>query len=173
MPVRKEKRVGLLIPPGLISSLKYRHLLLDTNVFIDASKHPEDFADFFNTLKDSDITVTTIDCVKIEFLRGASDDREYKEKEDYLNSITEMILPTDTEVIKNSYELVKKYRQQGGTIAFTDFYLGANLMKFRSNIYLLSKNTTELPLTIFNLKYIINYPLNKGIFTYGVYTIKS
>ena len=165
--------MGLIIPPGLISSLKYKHLLLDTNVFIDASKHPADFADFFNALGESEITVPTIDCVKIEFLRGASDDREYQEKESYFSNITNIILPTDAEIIKNSYELVKRYRQQGGTIAFTDFYLGANLMKFRSNIYLLSKNTTELPLTIFDLKYIINYPLNKGIFTYGVYTIKS
>lgn len=165
--------MGLIIPPDLISSLKYKHLLLDTNVFIDASKHPADFADFFNTLKDSDITVVTIDCVKIEFLRGASGDSEYKEKENYFNDITKIILPTDAAIIRNSYELVKKYKQQGGTIAFTDFYLGANLMKYKSNMYLLSKNTTELPLTIFDLKHIINYPLNKGIFTYGVYRIKS
>lgn len=98
---------------------------------------------------------------------------KYKQKEDYLSNITKIILPTDSEVIKNAYELIKKYKQQGGTIAFTDFYLGANLMKYKTNIYLLSKNTTELPLTIFHLKFIINYPLNKGIFTYGVYSIKD
>jgi predicted nucleic acid-binding protein len=164
--------MGLIIPPDLISSLKHKHLLLDTNVFIDASKHPAEFADFFNTLKDSNITVVTIDCVKMEFLRGAPDENKYKEKESYFNSITTIILPTDPEVVKNSYELIKRYKEQGGTVAFTDFHLGANLMRYKSNIFLLSKNTTELPLTIFDLKFIINYPLNKGIFTYGVYQIK-
>ncbi|KKP80882.1 MAG: hypothetical protein UR81_C0013G0008 [Candidatus Levybacteria bacterium GW2011_GWB1_35_5] len=165
--------MGLIIPPDLISSLKNKHLLLDTNIFIDASKHPEDFTDFFNILKESDITVVTIDCVRIEFLRGAPNENKYKEKEDYFDNITKIILPTNVEIIQNSYELVKKYKEQGGTVAIADLYLGANLMKYKSNIYLLSKNTTELPSTIFDLKYIINYPLNKGIFTYGVYKIKS
>lgn len=165
--------MGIIIPPELISSLKYKHLLLDTNIFIDSIKHPADFADFFNELKDADITLVTIDCVKMEFLRGIADEGEYQKKEDYFNNITKIILPTDAKVIENSYELIKKYKQQGKTIAFTDFYLGANLMRYKTNIYLLSKNTTELPLTIFDLKFIINYPLNKGIFTYGVYRIKS
>lgn len=165
--------MGLIIPLGLTSSLNNRHLLLDTNIFIDASKHPEDFADFFNILKKSNITVATIDCVRIEFLRGASNEDKYKEKESYFDNITKIILPTTPDIVENSYKLVKKYKEQGGTVAFADFYLGANLMKYGSNLYLLSKNTTELPSTIFDLKYIINYPLNKGIFTYGVYKIHS
>lgn len=165
--------MGLIIPQGLISSLKNKHILLDTNIFIDATKHPNDFTDFFNTLKDEDIIVATIDCVKIEFLRGAPNEEKYKEKEAYFNNITKFILPTDLEVIANSYELIKKYKEQGGTVAIADLYLGANLMKYKSNLYLLSKNTTELPVTIFDLEFIINYPLNKGIFTYGVYKIKT
>jgi predicted nucleic acid-binding protein len=165
--------MGLIIPPDLISSLKNKYLLLDTNIFIDASKHPADFSDFFNVLKSEDLTLVTIDCVKIEFLRGAPNDEKYKEKEEFFDDITKFVLPVDKEVIDNTYKLVKRYKEAGGTIHFTDLFLGATLMRYKSNIYLFSRNINELPASIFDLEFIINYPINKGIFTYGIYKIKS
>lgn len=165
--------MGLIIPQELISSLKSKYLLLDTNIFIDAFLHPNDFSDFFNTLKENDITLVTIDLVKIEFLRGSQDDATYKFKEEYLHKITKIILPTDEIVIKNAYELLKKYREFGKTVAMADFYLGANLMRYKGNLYLLTRNTKEFPSSIFNLKHIVNYPLSKGIFTYGIYEIRT
>ncbi len=164
--------MGLIIPEELISSLKYKHLLLDTNIFIDSLLHPADFTDFFNVLKIGDVTLVTIDLVKIEFLKGAQDDDAYSEKEEIFNSITESILPTDDNVVIKAYELIKKYKLHGKSIAMADLFLGANLMRYATTACLLTRNTNDFPSNIFSLEYIINYPLSKGIFTYGVYKIK-
>ena len=162
----------IIIPPDLLISLKNKHLLLDTNVFIDSLLHPAAFTYFFNELRSADITLVTIDLVKIEFLRGASDDNDHKRKEEFLEDITDLVLPTDINTVKNVYKLVKDYRIQGKTIAMADLYLGANLMRYNTTLYLLTRNTNDFPLRLFDLDYVINYPLDKGIFTYGVYKIK-
>lgn len=53
----------ILYPPNLITFLKNKHLLLDSNIFIDAVNKPTIFTDFFNLLKSSDVALATIDPV--------------------------------------------------------------------------------------------------------------
>lgn len=166
------KNMGLVIPQDLFSTLRYKHLLLDTNIFIDALLHPSDFTDFFNKLKNAEITLATIDLVKIEFLRGAADDATYNQKEEVLKKITDIILPTDSSIIQHSYSLIKKYKAAGKTLAMADLYLGASLFKYPSTLFLLTRNVTDYPMRIFNINFIINYPIDRGIFTYGIYTAK-
>lgn len=163
--------MGLILPPNFLQSLKYKHLLLDTNVFIDGLLHPNDFSDFFGTLKANEVTLVTIDLVKIEFLRGSQDADTYKKKDEVFSSVIDSILPTDQNIVNNVYQLIKQYKISGKTVAIADLFLGANLMKYSSRLYLLTRDTTDFPANIFSLDFIINYPLPKGIFTYGVYKI--
>ncbi len=155
--------------PNFISVIKNKHLLLDTNVFIDTLLNPLPFADFFNSIKSKEVTLTTIDLVKIEFLKGASDFRKYKEKNELIEKIVDYIIPITPDIYKNAYELIKKYEMNGKALSETDLFLGATLMKFKKNIYLLTKNTTDFPLNIFELHSVVNTIYSKGIHSYGLY----
>lgn len=66
--------------PELLSILTNKHLLLDTNVFIDAFSNPVEFGKFFNELTDNQITLATLEFVKVEFLKGSFTDAKYEEK---------------------------------------------------------------------------------------------
>lgn len=161
----------IIIPPDFISAIKNKHLLLDTNVFIDCLLNPLPFADFFNKLKNEKVILITIDLVKIEFLKGAPDIQKYKEKSELIENIIDDTIPITPDINNNVYELIKKYGLDGKALSETDLFLGAVLMKFRKNIYLLTKNTTDFHLRIFELRSIINTIYSKGVHSFGLYQI--
>jgi len=156
--------------PALINSLRNKHLLLDTNIFRDVASKPSVFTSFFNLLKNSDVTLATIDLVKFEILKGSANNLKYEEKEQMIKDITEeVIIPTTSEMIASVYELIKQYGIDGASISVTDLYLGAALIQFKKNLFLLTRDTTDFLQRIFELSGVINIPCSKGIFTYGVY----
>jgi predicted nucleic acid-binding protein len=159
----------IIYSPTLIPSLKNRHLLLDTNVFRDMASKPTVFADFFNLLKNEDVTLTTLDVVKYEILKGSRDNEKYKEKEKQIDAIIDIVLPIIPGEDKLIYELIKQYEIDGTAISITDLFLGATLMQYKKNIFLMTRDTTDFMQNIFDLKFIVNAPHKKGIFTYGIY----
>lgn len=156
-------------PQTLIPSLKNKHLLLDTNIIRDATNNPNDFNKFFNELKNSNITLTTIDFVRYEILKGSLNDAKYELREKLLHEILDTNIPVVPETYKLAYELIKMYRIHGSALHITDLLLGALLMQYKKNIYLISRDTTDFLQSVFNLSFIVNASFNKGIFTYGIY----
>jgi predicted nucleic acid-binding protein len=161
--------MDLLLPPKLIPSLKDKHLLLDTNVFRDSSSFPTVFATFFNNLKKNDVTITTLDVVRYELLKGSANQQKYEEKENQINDVVDLVLPTRPGHEVLIYDLIKQYSLDGTALHVTDLFLGAALMQYKKNIFLMTRDTTDFMQNIFSLKFIINAPHKKGIFTYGIY----
>lgn len=153
----------------LIPSLKNKHLLIDTNLFRDASHNPVDFKNFFNSLKQSDITVATIDFVKYELLKGSADIKKYKEKEAFIDQIIDTTIPFTPQTLSLVYSLIQQYGLDGTATNITDLVLGATLMLYKENIFLMTRDTTDFIQRIFDLKLVVNAAHNKGIFTYGIY----
>lgn len=162
----------IIIPPELIPSLKDKHLLLDTNIFLDAFSKPLAFGSFFNTLKKNNVTLVTIDLVKFELLKGSATSTKYKEREKAIAEIIDAVLPTSSRICDLVYELIQVYGIDGSAVHITDLFLGANLNQYKKNIYLLTKDTTDFIQRVFNLSFVLNLPHNKGINTYGIYTSK-
>ncbi len=86
-----------------------------------------------------------------------------------INSIVDNIIPVTPDINENVYTLIKQYKLDGKASSITDLYLGAYLMKYKKNLFLLSKNTTDFPQNIFEAKSIINVTYIKGIHSYGIY----
>jgi predicted nucleic acid-binding protein len=143
-------------PLELISSLKNKHLLLDTNIFRDAAGNSTVFAEFFNTLKKADITLATVDLVKYELLKGSATEEKYRQKELLITSIVDVILPLPLKTPDLTYELIRKYGIDGAAVGITDLSLGAMLMQYKRNICLLTRDTSDFMQNIFDLKFIIN-----------------
>ncbi len=156
-------------PTDLIASIKDKHLLLDTNVFRDATTQPTLFNNFFNELKRNGVTLVTSDFVKYELLKGSANESKYNEKLAFINHVIDAVIPTTPQLFVNAYELIKGYQIDGAGISLTDLLLGALLKLHKQHIFLLSRDTSAFILRLYNLTAIVNCPLQKGIFTYGVY----
>lgn len=160
----------IVTPPDFYQILKNRHLLLDTNVFIDASGSPGEFAKFFNNLKDNGVTLVTLNAVAIEFTRGASTNIRYEEKNQYLNNIIDAYLPVNEEIYKNASKLVESYKEEGKDVSIVDFLLGGTLIKYGENISLMTKDVKDFPQNIFKLETFINLIKSKSIHNFGFYS---
>ncbi len=163
----------ILCLPTLISFLKNKHLLLDTNILRDAANKPAVFNHFFNELKKSDVTFATIDVVKYELLKGSVDSVKYKAREKHINDIIDVIIPCVPKTFDLVYELIQSYGIDGSALNVTDLLLGATLMQYGSNICLITRDTTDFMQKIFDLPFVVNATHEKGIFTYGIYQYNS
>lgn len=159
----------IITPQDFFQTFKDKHILLDTSVFIDSFLHPVEFGEFFNSLKVQGATLVSLDAVKIEFLKGAPNAEKYKQKDEFFSQIIDSCLPIISDTLLNLYGLVQKYGEGGKSLSITDLFLGATLMQYKGSLFLLTKNTTDFPTNIFNLKSYINISYTKGLHTYGVY----
>jgi hypothetical protein len=90
--------------------LEYKHLLLDTSVFIDAYLHPSEFSDFFANCRRSRVTLVTIDPVAIEFVKGSDSEEKMEEKKLFINQIIYQLLPVAHDIISlHIPQVVKEY----------------------------------------------------------------
>ncbi len=60
--------MDLVKPSDLLPLLKDKHIILDTNIFIDYLTKPTAFITFFKELKANGTIITSIDPVAFEFL---------------------------------------------------------------------------------------------------------
>ncbi|MBI2029791.1 hypothetical protein HYT02_05215 [Candidatus Gottesmanbacteria bacterium] len=156
-------------PSELITTLKGKYLLLDSNLFIDSISKPTVFKEFLNGLKEADITLTTLELIKFELLKGSANLNKYAEKENLIGNIIDVLLPIVPQTSILVFELIKKYGIDGTGLTITDLFLGAMLIQYKKNMYLMTRDTTDFIQRIFDLAFVINIPHGKGIYTYGIY----
>lgn len=159
----------IVYPQELLTSFKGKHLIIDTNVLIDSASKPSEYTKFFNSLKANDVAVVTSNLVRYEFIIGTENKIKLKSKEDYLTSIIDSLICPSEPTWKAIDKLIEEYGQEGKGVKYIDLVLGAMLKQYGSNICLMTRDTTDFVPSIFNLKYIVNAPHSKGIFTYGIY----
>lgn len=163
----------IILPADFLSTVKTKHLLLDSSIFIDASIHPSEFTELVNVLKVNDVTLVTIKPVIVEFLKGAADKTRANEKLKIVNDIIETSLPITDNILDLSLELTSKYGVEGKSLSVTDILLGAFLLFYNENLLLVTKNTTDFPDNIFKVETFFNLIHRKGIQSYGLYTIRK
>jgi len=165
--------MNLLKPGDLLSLLKDKKILLDTNIFIDALIKPTVFKEFFKELKANNVTITTITPVVIEFLRGLPNEKTYSERKELVDKVVDSYLPITEDIFDSVFELLKLYGLDGKGTEMTDLLLGAILMKHPEKLILITKNTTDFPMNIFTFVAVMNLPYHRSIQTYGIYTYKK
>ncbi|HVZ11667.1 MAG TPA: type II toxin-antitoxin system VapC family toxin [Patescibacteria group bacterium] len=160
----------IIYPSTLIPTLKDCHLLLDANVFRDSTSKPSLYNNFFTELKNAAVTLCTIDPVKFELLKGSANDIKYAATEKTIKDFTQdVVIPVQPKTYDVVYDLIKKYGIEGTPLSITDLIIGAVLMQYKKNIFLMTRDTTDFTKRIFKLCSVVNIPNSKGIFTYGIY----
>ncbi|MDO8487017.1 MAG: hypothetical protein Q7S45_01880 [Candidatus Curtissbacteria bacterium] len=159
----------IVTPQGFFQTLKNSHLLLDTNVFIDAFHNPGEYGKFFNELKGNGVTLVTVNAVLIEFTKGSFELKIFEEKKKFLDEIIDAIIPLEKGVFDNAIGLLKLYGIEGKDISIVDLLLGGTLVKYGKNIYLMTKDIKDFPANIYKLETHINVIKRKAIHVFGIY----
>lgn len=162
----------IILAAAFWRAIENNTILLDTSFFIDALIHPVEFGNFYNELKDHDVILVTLLSVKAEFLKGAVNAAKYQIKEKIIANFIDSYLPESDTTYDNLFELIKRYGEQGKGLSITDLLLGATLLKYPKQLLLMTKNTAEFPLNIFQLKTHLLLSHNKGLQSYGFYSAK-
>lgn len=171
---KNNPNITLIKPEDLLASLKNKHLLLDTSVFIDAFLHPVEFTDFFNECKQHDVFLTTVKPVIVEFTKGVKDNRSLKERLEFVESIIDLQLPVHPKVNEVLIpQLVKSYGQIGRGLSYVNFILGGLINKHKRDLLLMSKNPADFPLSIFDLNNHLIIKMNRALQIYGIYQAQA
>lgn len=159
----------IFTPQDFLLVIKGRHLLLDTNFFIDASNHKSSFKSLVKTFLENDATLVTIEPVQAEFLKGSPSEDKYKIKAEYFGEIVSNFLPVTKDVFDNARELTRMYKEEGKGVSIVDLLLGVTLIKYQKNLCLITKDIKDFPTNIFRRLTHFSLMGYRSIQSYGVY----
>ncbi len=167
--------IEIQLPQDFFTNLAGKHLLLDTNVFIDASNHPKEFFYFFKQCRKYKVTLVTCQPVVIEFTSGSESSKICQEKEKLISQIvSDYKLPLKPSIFEKTIPyLIERYKGFGKRVSLTDYILGALLMQYGENIFLLTKNPRDFPPSVFCCETHFVIKMNRALQIYGVYVYEK
>lgn len=159
-----------------MKSLKNKHILLDTNILINAAKYKEHFKSFFEELADNEVQSVIDYGIKFEFLRSSNTQERREDKKRYLDLILgkdRMELFVDSGMIDSAIELANIYSRKikgaNKQFSFTDCVIAAQMKKYQKSLYLATLDNDDFPLCIFDRVEIYTIDTNDKILNIGIY----
>jgi hypothetical protein len=153
-----------------LTKLKQKHILVDTNFLIDASRNQECFSHIIDSFKKNNFTLVTIDGVHHEFIKGRGSLENYKLTTGYYQKIIDGEIPFDKSIKDNSNILTKILLKRSAQISYVDILLLATLMKYSSSMYLLSKDKSDIPVYLFPIEATIPIDSGETNYFYSIYS---
>lgn len=136
-----------------LQAAKGKHVLIDTNIIIDAIKDAKSFMPLFGELADIKAVPMLDEIVCFEFLRSATSNSEKKKMELFLKDIfgdPAMLVP-DKNIIEEATKIAMVYRRhQSPSVDLTDCFLAAQAERYKNNLLILTKNHKDYPSCIFD-----------------------
>jgi len=166
--------MDILLPDSFHKTVKDANILLDTGFFIDAYSNLNKFGAFISKLKsEHNAILLTVPAVRFEFLNGSPTNTHFEDKVQFISQTVDAILPVGPEQFVLVEQLVKRRGKEGKPADLTDYLLGANLMFFKDNLLLFTKNTNHFPQNIFKLKSYFVISRIQSLQIYGVYSYEE
>lgn len=132
-----------------LKDLSKKHLLIDTNFLIDAFRFPNQFKALIESLK-NDFTLVSIEATLVEFTKGSKSIVDFSKKVNYYSKIIQSILPLDPKIHNNVSSIIKILLKKGGQLNYVDCLLLGTTMKYKESLYLFTKDTSDVPISLFN-----------------------
>jgi len=154
-------------------NLHKRHLLIDTNFLIDAFKYPTQFNELLLYFERKGFTLVSIQATLVEFAKGSKSIEDFSKKITYYNNIINRILPLDPQIHENVSDIIKVLLKKGGQLSYTDCLLLGTTMKYKDSIYLLTKDRSDVPISIFNVSASIMIETQDNNCTFNIYEYRE
>lgn len=157
----------------MLDKIKHKHLIIDTNIIIEATRHYDEFKIFFQELKNDEIVLCIDYSITLEFLRSSNTIDILKKKIDYItllfgSNYQELFISKETFIdarrISNLYYFIGK---KG--VSTIDCLLAAQAKKYEKNCYLATINNSHFSIKIFDRIGIYTIATDDKIFNIGIY----
>lgn len=159
---------------------------MDTNLLIAISKYSAFgfFDNFLKELEDLKIKAVIEEATLFEFKRGSRKQAHLDDKNKFLDLLlgakeNQMVLQSSTskEILDNALKLAILYSNKNPNLAkqisFVDCLVGAQLVKYKSNLSLATVDNNDYPLFIFNREKLVTIDTKKEIINVGIYTFNE
>lgn len=158
----------IVYPVDFFSHVK-QSLLLDTSVFIDAFRYPNEFGNLFNEFKNNEIELLTLKAVELEFLKGSKNELTFNKKKEFIGKVVDTFMPEKEGPFHRALEIAKVMNIESKDLSITDLLLGATLKSYSGNLSLLTKNIKDFPTNTYSLSTYFNLFHMRAIHVYGIY----
>lgn len=153
------------------------HVLLDTCVLIDSSKHPSSFIDFYEHLRIKNAVPVLEKIVETEFLRSSQRQDVGRLLLDCWFGEDRLLLSITAETFKDALDISQVYTVTGTKpVALPDLLIAAQAKKYARltadyrELIIATSNHFDFPPVLFDLLYVQNIRLSDGkIRTVGFY----
>jgi len=166
------KKARITYPDNLLSDLTDKTIYLDTNTFITALNYPNEFGDLLSQLEKNNCKFGTIFPVVVEFTRGSENIDAYNKRLDFVKEMTGGYIYPIERNFSEMTEFIVVMQRIKSAMSYTDLLLLSCLKKF-PQIYLLTQNHKDVPLEIFDRKYIITLDTMDHIWNHGIYQLSG
>lgn len=156
-----------------LSNLPKKHLLIDTNFLIDAVKYPSRFNELLKIFKDCGFTLVSVQATLIEFVKGSKSIENYSKKVKYYNSVINTVLPLMPQVHANVDNITRVLLKKSGQLSYVDCLLLGTTMTYKNSVYLLTRDRSDIPISIFNVIASIMVETQDNNCTFCIYEYKE
>jgi predicted nucleic acid-binding protein len=137
-------------PHKELKDLPKKHLLIDTNFLIDSVKYSTQFKELLELLSDIGFTLVSIEATLVEFAKGSKSLEDYSKKVEYYKTIINRVLPLEPSIHDNVSNITRVLLKKGGQLSYVDCLLLGTTMKYKTSLYFLTKDRSDVPISIFN-----------------------
>jgi predicted nucleic acid-binding protein len=153
------------------------HVLLDTNILIDALKHPKDFAVFFAYLQKKEAAAVLEEVIQLEFLRGIRDKKVGQELLSGLFGDDYITLSPSKDIFTRALHIADMYlRSDNKQVSLPDTLIAGQMCRYAREqaseyeLLLATQNHRDFPPILFNRVAVFCVTLRDGsIKTIGFY----
>ncbi len=145
--------------PKEIEKVKNQYIVVDTNVLSACSSSVEYYETFFKIFRNNPVWIDPI--VKLEFLRGAYQEKTYKEKANFFKIERFSPMVDHQDIYKNVYEgafnIARIYSHHGKiNVPLADILITARLEVGKSFLFL-TEDVEDFPTLLFNRLCVITF----------------
>lgn len=156
---------------------KDSRVILDTNVFIGASKN-DNLLDWLHDLAyDKGVLFYLVDVVAFEFTRGCKKIEDMTTKRALMSAICDKYIPNSSGFVDSNFSFVMSKLTAGVKTQFTDFILASLLfdksMKENGKWYIISGDIKAFSLHIFNIEGVVNFGIESKMSSLYIISVNA
>lgn len=145
--------MGVFFDPSAIDTVRKKNIILDTNILTSLQTSPQYFQDFFLVFNNFTLLIDPI--IKLEFVRGAFSESDYKRKTEFLNYEAFSIMADHQDIYRKVYEesfnIARIYSHNGKpNIPLGDVLIISRLMQYGDNVVILTEDQQDFTTLLFD-----------------------
>ncbi len=161
----------------LKKKLSHKHLVVDTNLLLEAEKSPEYFSELFSFILEAQCIPILTRFTEFEFMRNSFQKEVQQKQRAFLDAFGFMLYPLAIQpdaLFEEAVKIANHYQaRKFKDTSLVDCCLGALLRLKRSDLLLITRNHKDFPETLFERHFVWNVGFERDVLAFGIYQARD